>query len=233
TSGVQRYSPSSRSKASSSAVVPSSRAASSYAARAWPISFWAIEENATSSSSVGAIPVHSESRQPTTSSSSASSSRSRSRSLTCLFGPHLERLAVDAPVLQIELAGKVVALVPRVARDEPQRLGLAPAPELLARPRLREGGVGRVDRAGVLERLALLLLAKDLEDHAAIASRTHRSCSRKRRRSSSRSAERGPCPVTTALSSSQSGSVYSQTPWSERRSFASGTVRPSSQICGP
>ena len=53
-------------------VVPSSTAASSYSARAWPISFCAIDENATSSSSVGAIPVHSESRQPRISSSSAS-----------------------------------------------------------------------------------------------------------------------------------------------------------------
>ena len=40
-------------------------------ARAWPISFCAIDENATSSSSIGAMPVHSESRQPMTSSSSA------------------------------------------------------------------------------------------------------------------------------------------------------------------
>src|SRR5262249_29110269 len=119
-----------------------------------------------------------------------------------------------------------------VARDEPERLRLASAPELLARPRLGERGVRRVDRAGVLERLPLLLLAEDLVDQAATASRTQRSCSRKRRRSSSPSAERGPCPVTTAFSSSQSGSVYSQTPSSVRRSLGSATVRPSSQICG-
>jgi hypothetical protein len=54
--------------------VPERETSSSYAARACPISFCAIDENATSSSSIGAIPVHSESRQPITSSSSASSS---------------------------------------------------------------------------------------------------------------------------------------------------------------
>src|SRR5262245_51711334 len=167
------------------------------------------------------MPVHSEARQPTTSSSSASSRSRRSRSFTGLLQPHLERVAVDASVLEVELVRKVVHLVHRVACHEPQRLGLAPAPELLARPRLREGGVRGDDRAGVLERLAPLLLTEDLVDHAATVSRTHRSCSRKRRRSSSRSADRGPCPVTTAFSSSQSGSAYSQTPSSRRRSFGS------------
>src|ERR671928_169954 len=96
TSRAQRYSPGRRSKASSSAVVPRSRATSSYSARACPISFWAIEENATSSSRNGAIPVHSESRQPRISSSSAISSRSSARpcSLTCLLQLLLERLRV-------------------------------------------------------------------------------------------------------------------------------------------
>src|SRR3954454_6695899 len=178
------------------------------------------------------MPVHSESRQPTTSSSSASSSRSRARSFTCLLQPYLEGVAVDTPVLEVELVGEVVHLVHRLARNEPQRLRLAAPPELLARPRLRERGVGRVDRARVLERLPLFLLTEDLEDHAATASRTQRSCSRKRRRSSSRSAERGPCPVTTAFSSSQSGSVYSQTSSAPRGSFGAGTVSPSSRICG-
>ncbi len=45
---------------------------SSYTARAWPISFWAMDESATSSSRNSTMPVHSESRQPRTSSSSAS-----------------------------------------------------------------------------------------------------------------------------------------------------------------
>src|SRR5436190_393984 len=116
------------------------------------------------------MPVHSESRQPTTSSSSASSSRSRARSFTCLLQPYLEGVAVDTPVPEVELVGEVVHLVHRLARNEPQRLRLAAPPELLARPRFRERGVGRVHRAGVLERLPLLLLAKDLEDHAAAPS---------------------------------------------------------------
>src|SRR5438874_264597 len=85
------------------------------------------------------------------------------------------------------------------------------------------------------ERDAFLLLAEDFEDHAASASttaRTHASCSRNFLRNSSRSCVFGPCPVTTCLSSSQSGSLYSQTPSSLLRSFGSGTVSPSSQICG-
>src|SRR5581483_7661725 len=168
TSGIERYSAGARSKASSSAVVPSSRAASSYAARAWPISFCAIDEKATSSSSVGAIPVHSESRQPITSSSSASSSRIRARSFTRLLQPCLERVAVDATVLEVELVGEVVHLVQRVAGDEPQRLGLAAPAVLLSRPRLGETRIGRLDGAGVLERLAPALLAEDLVDHAAL-----------------------------------------------------------------
>src|SRR5205807_456407 len=122
--------------------------------------------------------------------------------------------------LEVELVREVVHLVHRLARYEPERFRLAAAAVLLACPCLRERRVGRIDRARVLERVALLLLAEDLEDHAASnASRTQRSWSRKRRRSSSRSAERGPWPVTTALSSSQSGSVYSQTPLSPRRRF--------------
>src|SRR3954466_1265679 len=99
------------------------------------------------------MPVHSESRQPTTSSSSASSSRSRARSFTCLLQTRLERVAVDTPVLEVELVGEVVHLVHPVARDEPECLGLAASSVLLTRPRFCEGGVGRLDRAGVLERL--------------------------------------------------------------------------------
>src|SRR5207244_12490719 len=98
---------------------PTSRAATSYPARACPSSFCAIDENAPSSPRVGAIPAHSESRQPITSSSSASSSRSRARSFTCLLQPHLERIAVDPAVLEVELVGDVVYVVHVVARDEP------------------------------------------------------------------------------------------------------------------
>src|SRR5581483_7348378 len=164
TSGIERYSAGARSKASSSAVVPSSRAASSYAARAWPISFCAIDEKATSSSSVGAIPVHSESRQPITSSSSASSSRIRARSFTSLLQPHLERVAVDAAVLEVELVREVVHLVHRLARHEPERLRLAAPAELLARPCLGERRVRRLDGPCVCERLPLPLLPKNLPD---------------------------------------------------------------------
>src|SRR4051794_16556756 len=175
----------------------SSVAASSYSARACPISFWAIDENATSSSSVGATPVHSESRQPRISSSSARLRSSRARSLACNTQPLLDRVAVDAPVLEVELVGPVRHRMDRRARNEPQALALAPPPELLARPRVGERRVGRVDRAGVRVRLALPLLAKDFEDHAArTVSRTHFSCWRKRARKASRSCERGPCPVT-------------------------------------
>ncbi len=127
----------------------------------------------------------------------------------------------------------------RVAGDDPQRRRLAAAAVLLVRVGAREPLVGRDHRAGVLERLPLALLPEDLVDRhvrrapASTTDRTHSVSWRDERGgSSSRSAVSGPCPVTTARSSSQSGSVYSQTPSSRLRSFGSGTVRPSSQICG-
>src|SRR5262249_46242852 len=89
--------------------------------------------------------------------------------------------------------------------------------------------------AGVLERLALPFLPEHFPDHAASAStalRTHSVSSRLSLRKPSRSAVFGPWPVTTVRSSSQSGSVYSHSPLSFLRSSGSGTVRPSSQICG-
>src|SRR5262245_39660813 len=181
------------------------------------------------------MPVHSESRQPRISSSSAYSRRSCARSLTRLLQLRLQRVAVDAVVRLLELVVELRHLVHRVARDDPQRDRLVPPPVLLVRERLRERRVRRDDRAGVRERRALLLLAEDLEDHAASAStteRTHASCSSMLRRNSRRSAVFGPCPVTTLRSSSQSGSVYSHTPSSFLRSFGSGTLSPSSQICG-
>src|SRR5690242_21099630 len=142
-----------------------------------------MEEKATSSSSSGAIPVHSESRQPRTSSSSASPSSSCS--FTRLLQTGLDRVAVDAAVLEVELVGPVLHVVDRLARDEPERHRFSSPAVLLARPGLGEVRVGRDDRARVLERGAALLLAKDLPDrlvHAAsTASRTHCSCSRKRR----------------------------------------------------
>src|SRR5579884_365431 len=158
----------------------------------------------------------------------------RAYAATRLLQPCLDRVAVDAAVLEVELVRPVGDLVHGVARHEPERGRLAPAAVLLARPRLRELRVGRDDRPGVLERLALPVLPEDLVHHQAASrtSRTQRSCSRKRLRNSSRSAVRGPCPVTTCRSSSQSGSEYSHAPSSRLHSFGSGTVRPSSRICG-
>src|SRR5207302_1974114 len=157
--------------------------------------------------------VHSESRQPRISSSSASVRSSCARSLTSDPQPFLDRVAVDAAVFEVEFVRPVGDRVDRLARHEPQRLRLAAPAVLLARPGVREGSVGRIDRPGVRKRLALLLLPEHLEDHAAsTVSRTHFPCSRKRRRNASRSCERGPWPVTTDISSSQSGSLYSHTP---------------------
>src|SRR6266496_2028953 len=126
-----------------------------------------MEEKATSSSSSGAIPVHSESRHPTMSSSSA---RPRSSSFTSLLQAGLDRVAVDAAVLEVELVGPALDVADRVARDEPQRDRLAAPAVLLARPGLREVCVRRLDGAGVLERLAFALPAKDLVDVAQAAS---------------------------------------------------------------
>src|SRR5581483_4707397 len=148
------------------------------------------------------------------SSSSAISSRSRrSGSFTRLPELRLERVAVDAVVVAAELVDEVLGLRDRLARYDPQRRRLAAAAVLLVRVRAREGEIRRGDRPRVLERMALPVLPEDLEDHAASASsarRTHAVSSRETRRKPSRSSVRGPWPVTTARSSSQSGSVYSQ-----------------------
>src|SRR3954447_18291565 len=113
-----------------------------------------MDENATSSSSIGAMPVHSESRQPMTSSSSASPSSS---SFTCLLQARFDRVAVDAAVLEVELVCPVLDVVDRVARDEPQRHRLGAASVLLARPHLRELRVRCDHRACVLEGLTVAL----------------------------------------------------------------------------
>src|SRR5580765_3465023 len=120
-----------------------------------------MEENATSSSSIGAMPVHSDSRQPRKSSSSAIA-RSCSCALTCLLQTCLDRVAVDAAVLEVELVSPVLDVTDLVARYEPERDRLAAAAVLLACPGLREVRVGRDDRAGVLERLALPLAPEHL-----------------------------------------------------------------------
>src|SRR5215213_7148966 len=127
TRGAHRYSPGSRSKARESASVPSSFAASSYQARACPISVWAMDEKATSSSRKGAMPVHSELRQPRMSSSSA---RLRSScAFTCLLELDLQRVAVHSAVVAVEDVGDVGLpnLVDGVARDDPERERLGAA----------------------------------------------------------------------------------------------------------
>src|SRR5690242_12235319 len=108
------------------------------------------------------MPVHSESRQPRTSSSSARPSSSCS--FTRLLQTCLDRVAVDAAVLEVELVGPVLDVADRVAGDEPQRDRLAAPAVLLARPRLGEVRVGRLDRPGVLERLAPPLLPEHFVD---------------------------------------------------------------------
>src|SRR5262249_13222815 len=110
------------------------------------------------------MPVHSESRQPRISSSSAHSRSRCARSLTRLLELRLQRVAVDAVIRLFELVGEVDDLADGVARDDPERLGLVAAAELLAREGLGERQVGRGYRAGMRERRALLLLAEDLED---------------------------------------------------------------------
>src|SRR5262245_30202286 len=202
-------------------------------ARAWPISFCAFDEKATSSSRNGAIPVHSEFRQPRISSSSAISSSACA--LTSLLQLLLERITVDAVVVPLELVDELVDLVHGLARHDPQSDRLPAPAVLLARVPLGELLVRRLDRAGVRERLPFSLLTKNLVDHAAsgrTTRRTHSVSPRVVRRSPSRSSVFGPWPVTTCLSSSQSGSENPQTPSSSFRSFGSGTVSPSSQICG-
>src|SRR3954463_5256093 len=138
-------------------------------ARACPISICVIEENATSSSRMGAMPVHSQARHTGTSSSSARPSSACS--FTSLLQPCLDRIAVDAAVLEVELVGPVLDVPDRVARDEPERDRLAAPAVLLACPRLGEVRVGRDDRAGVLERGAALLLAEDLPNRLAHAAK--------------------------------------------------------------
>src|SRR5919197_3607727 len=102
-------------------------------ARAWPISFCAIDEKATSSSRSGAIPVHSESRQPRTSSSSAIASNERmSCSFTRLLQLLLQGIAVDPVVVAVQLVDELVDLDDRLARDDPERGRLAAAAVLLA-----------------------------------------------------------------------------------------------------
>src|SRR3954454_14271980 len=99
-----------------------------------------MDENATSSSRNGATPVHSESRQPSTSSSSAIGSKRSARpgTLTRLPQPLLDGEPVDAAVLPVELVREALHLVRSLAWNEQECDRLLAAPELLARIRLGE-----------------------------------------------------------------------------------------------
>src|SRR5215211_1800075 len=87
--------------------------------------------------------------------------------LTCLLQLLLERIAVHPVVVSVQLVDEVLDGQDRLARHHPERLRLAAAPVLLAGVPLGEAFVRRLDRAGVLERLALPFLAEDFPDHAA------------------------------------------------------------------
>src|SRR5436190_19049101 len=113
-----------------------------------------MDENATSSSRKGAIPVHSESRQPRINSSSAYSRRACARSLTRLLELDLQGVPIDSVVVPLQLVHEVVDLVHGVPRHDPQRFRLLSPPVELARVLLGELVVRRLERAGVLERLA-------------------------------------------------------------------------------
>src|SRR5437867_13340285 len=126
-----------------------------------------MDEKATSSSRKGAIPVHSESRQPRISSSSAISSSRCVCSRTCLLQLLLQRVAVHAVVVAVELVDEFLDLEDRLARNDPERLGFAAAAVELLCVGFGEGAVRRVERAGVLERLAFALLPENLVDHQA------------------------------------------------------------------
>ena len=67
-------------------------------------------------------------------------------------------------VVPVQLVDEVVYLVHGLARDDPERRRLAAATVLLARVPLGKAFVGRLDRAGVLERLALSLLPEHFPD---------------------------------------------------------------------
>src|SRR4029453_875188 len=168
-----------------------------------------MDEKATSSSRKGAMPVHSELRQPRKSSSSAS--WRSSCALTRLLQLYLERIAVHAAVVPVEDVGDVglAHLLDGLARNDPERERLAAPPVELPRVCLGEHEVGRFERATVLEGLAFALLPEDFVDHAASTNtvrRTHAVSSREALRKPSRRSVSGPWPVTTHLSSSQSGS---------------------------
>src|SRR5215211_7782459 len=88
------------------------------------------------------------------------------RPLSRLTELHLDGIAVDAAVVAVEDLGDVgiADLGDGVAGNDPERRRLVPAAVELARVRVRELGVRRLERPAVLERLAFALLAEDLPD---------------------------------------------------------------------
>ncbi len=82
----------------------------------------------------------------------------------------LERVAVDTVEVALELVHELADFGDLRPRHDPERLRLAAPAVELAGVRLRERVVWRDERAGVLERLALALLAEHLVDHAASSS---------------------------------------------------------------
>src|SRR4029450_5321139 len=98
----------------------------------------------------------------------------RPRPLARLVQTRLDRVAVDAAVLHLELVGELDDLVKRVGRNkpqrdrrlaaavaEPERARLVAAPVLLARVDLGELLVRGGHRPCMLERLALAFLPED------------------------------------------------------------------------
>src|SRR4029453_9656157 len=118
-----------------------------------------MDEKATSSSRKGAMPAHSEFRQPRISSSSAIGRSSCSRALTCLLELLLEGIAVDPVVVPLQLVHELVDLVHGRARHDPERDRFASPAELLARVPLPVLVVRRLDGARMREGLPFALLA--------------------------------------------------------------------------
>src|SRR6266536_1068715 len=100
---------------------------------------------------------------------SSSSAISRRSCCPCLFTRllelFLERIAVHAVVVAVELVDELVDRMHGFTRHEPEGLRLAATSVEIGRIDLRERQVRGLDGARVLKRLALPLLAKDLVDH--------------------------------------------------------------------
>src|SRR5215207_215194 len=87
--------------------------------------------------------------------------------LTRLLQLDLQRVAVHAAVIAIEHVShvRVENLLDGLTRDDPERERLVATSVQLARVRLGESEVRRLERASVLERRTLPLLPKNFPDH--------------------------------------------------------------------